>query len=149
MKESRTGKPTQEELDKLKALMITRQYSSTQLASIMGRTKGSIMGIIWRTPELNQIGLPYKFKPGAKRKSKKIIIKQELIMEGPVTMLQLRDSHCRFPMWGHDEIVGATGLFCAKPRLGNSSYCEAHHRLCIGLPHVSKAVRIGKIPRYA
>jgi hypothetical protein len=45
-----------------------------------------------------------------------------------VPLVELRDSHCRWPVSGER----AATLFCGRLRLEASSYCPAHHDLSVG-----------------
>ena len=49
------------------------------------------------------------------------------------TLMELTSVQCRFPIWGHAEHP-VEFLFCAEARIEESSYCKAHHKLCIAQP---------------
>ena len=126
---TRGSKPTEEEIEKIAEMMRTKLYTGKQIAEALGRSRNSIMGLIWRTPMLKAIGLPnpppfpHKIKP-------KEPPKPQPVMMGPRTLLELGVFHCKFPLWAHDAKPGMEGLFCAQARLPDSPYCEKHHTLC-------------------
>jgi GcrA cell cycle regulator len=53
-----------------------------------------------------------------------------------VPMVELRDSHCRWPVSGER----AHTLFCGRLRLEASSYCPRHHDLSVGRGTYSERV---------
>jgi hypothetical protein len=154
MRETRWGKPTEEEIDEIAKLMLTRKYSGKQIAEIVGRSKGSIMGIIWRTPRLKEIGLPNDFmiKRIAKAREREARLVNgekhaaaESVIIGPRNLMQLKEIHCKFPMWAHEERPQCEDmLFCSEARLPDSPYCAKHHKLCVSAPH-TKPVKVKQI----
>jgi hypothetical protein len=126
---TRGSKPTEEEIEKIAKMMRTKQFSGKQIAEALGRSRNSIMGLIWRTPMLKAIGLPNpapfpkKAEPEKRPESQPVIV-------GPRTLLELGVFHCKFPLWAHDAKPGQDGLFCAQARLADSPYCEKHYKLC-------------------
>jgi len=145
---SRTGSATEEEINKIAEMMLTKNFTSKQIAEAVSRTRNSVMGIIWRTPRLKEIGLPNlpvkgmngkkaetEVKPKPVLKYKPVIIKEEPEMEG-ITLVRLKEFHCKFPMWAHHEQPGDKGLFCGEAKLPNSVYCDKHHKLCVNVPFV-------------
>lgn len=126
---TRGSKPTEEEINKIAEMMKTRKFSGKQIAEAMGRSRNSIMGLIWRTPMLKAIGLPNN--PPLFVKAKPVELpKPEPVKTGPRTLLELTQFHCKFPLWAHHERPGMKGLFCAQAKLQDSPYCEKHHTLC-------------------
>lgn len=53
-----------------------------------------------------------------------------------VSLLDLRKGECRFECSGQDDARNFT--FCGNPVKPGSSYCSAHHAICLTLPPVSK-----------
>jgi hypothetical protein len=131
------GKPTDEEIDKIEQLLLTRQYSGKAIADIMGRTRNSIVGIIWRTPRLHAIGLPGTVPaPLAKGAEKRYASAERRIRWAPqrvgdpprpLTLVWLQKNQCRYPTSGEGENT----LFCGQARDGESSYCPRHRQLCV------------------
>jgi hypothetical protein len=42
-----------------------------------------------------------------------------------LTMMELRDNHCRYPINGKDEM-----LFCGRYQDGKKPYCKQHAKIC-------------------
>ena len=129
------GKPTDEEIDKIEAMLLTRQYSGTAIAKALGRTRNSIVGIIWRTPRLHAIGLPGTVpEPLAKGAEKRYASAERRRRwapqreDPPLTLVWLKPNQCKYPLQGE----GADTLFCGAARTPESSYCKIHKALCIG-----------------
>jgi len=133
------GAPTPEEIDKIEQLLLTRQYSGKAIADIMGRTRNSIVGIIWRTPRLHAIGLPGTVPaPLAKGAEKRYASAERRLRWTPrrdwepLTLIRLQKTQCKYPTEGEGENT----LFCGAVRQGESSYCEKHHLLCVSTPRI-------------
>lgn len=54
----------------------------------------------------------------------------------PVPFLLVRDSQCKWPLWGKDEKPGADSLCCGEPALVGSSWCRHHMARCIQPPKI-------------
>ena len=129
-------KPTQDEIDQIEQLLLTRQYSAKAIADIMGRTRNSIVGIIWRTPRLHAIGLPGSVPaPLAKGAEKRYASAERRLRWAPqrvgdpprpLTLVWLQPSQCKFVVEGS----GADSIFCGAVRQGDSSYCASHFARC-------------------
>jgi hypothetical protein len=132
-------KPTADEVDQIEALLLTKQWSGKQIAELLGRSRNSVVGIIWRTPHLKEIGLPNE-QPEALRKiteARRASSERRMrwappherpdyVKPGPRTLLNLRRDDCKYVVDG--EGVGA--LFCAEPKTGDGPYCLKHYRVC-------------------
>jgi len=131
------GKPTDEEIDRIEAMLLSRRYSGAAIAKALGRTRNSIVGIIWRTPRLHAIGLPGTVPvPLAKGAEKRYASAERRLRwqpqragdpPRPLTLIWLERNQCRYPTAGEGENT----LFCGQTRDGESSYCEKHRALCI------------------
>jgi hypothetical protein len=134
------GKPTDEEINKIEAMLLSRQYSGAAIAKALGRTRNSIVGIIWRTPRLHAIGLPGTVpEPLAKGAEKRYASAERRLRWAPqragdppppLTLVWLQKNQCRYPFSGEGENT----LFCGAARSGESSYCEKHRALCVASP---------------
>ena len=140
-----TRSPTAKELAEIKRLLLTKNYTASQIATAVGRSRGSVCGIVWRYPELKAIGFPTQKNNTAARKASKreqdrdrLKLKMGVkdgrdmfygrwMLPGPKTLAQLASHHCRFPVEGD----GADMLFCAETRSTESSYCEHHRKMCV------------------
>jgi len=130
------GKPTDEEIDRIEQLLLTRQYSGKAIAEKLGRTRNSIVGIIWRTPRLHAIGLPGTVPaPLAKGAEKRYASAERRLRWAPrrpgdppppLTLVWLERTQCKYIVGGE----GADSIFCGAPRLGESSYCDKHDAAC-------------------
>jgi hypothetical protein len=129
-------KPTEEELDQIEALLLTRQYSAKAIAEKLGRTRNSIVGVVWRTPRLHAIGLPGTVpEPLAKGAEKRYASAERRIRWAPqrvgdpprpLTLVWLQKNQCRYPTSGEGENT----LFCGQARINDSSYCAKHYAAC-------------------
>jgi hypothetical protein len=130
------GKPTEEEIAKIEAMLLSRRYSGAAIAKALGRTRNSIVGIIWRTPRLHAIGLPGSVpEPLAKGAEKRYASAERRLRwqpqrpgdpPRPLTLVRLERTQCKYPVGGEGENT----LFCGAVRLGESSYCDKHYALC-------------------
>jgi len=130
------GKPTDEEIDKIEQLLLTRKYSGKAIADIMGRTRNSIVGIIWRCPRLHAIGLPGSVPaPLAKGAEKRYASAERRLRWAPqrvgdppppLTLVRLQKHQCKYIV----ENEGANSIFCGAARQGESSYCPKHYAAC-------------------
>jgi len=137
LKDDAMGKPTQDEIDQIEKLLLTRQHSAKAIADMLGRTRNSIVGIIWRTPHLHAIGLPGSVPaPLAKGAEKRYATAERRLRWAPqrvgdhprpLTLVRLQPSHCKYPLSGE----GADMLFCGAARTPESSYCAKHRALCV------------------
>jgi len=137
----KSGRPTEEEIDRIAELLKTKNYNSTQIAQLVGRGRNSIMGLVWRIPRLKAIGLPKgpttrKLPTVKKTKSVKLVKKEKpapvVIENRPPLLSELKPFHCRFPLWNHNEKPTMDRmLFCGEPRVDNTAYCKAHGKLCL------------------
>jgi hypothetical protein len=128
------GAPTPEEIDKIEQLLLTRQYSGKAIADIMGRTRNSIVGIIWRTPRLHALGLPGTVPAPLAKGAEKRYASAERRLRWvprrdwePLTLVRLQKTQCKYPLSGE----GADTLFCGRVRDGESSYCATHKAICV------------------
>ena len=128
------GKPTDEEIALIEKLLLSRQYSGAAIAKALGRTRNSIVGIIWRTPRLHAIGLPGTLPaPLAKGAEKRYASAERRLRWEPkrawepLTLVRLQKHQCRYPLRGD----GANMEFCGAARQDESSYCEKHRLLCV------------------
>jgi len=136
------GKPTEEEIAKIEAMLLSRQYSAKAIAEALGRTRNSIVGIIWRTPRLHAIGLPGTLPPALAKGAEKRYASAERRLRWtpqrpgdpprPLTLVWLKPSQCKYPLSGEGENT----LFCGEARSGESSYCDKHRQLCIASPRI-------------
>ena len=130
------GKPTEEEIAKIEAMLLSKQYSGAAIAKALGRTRNSIVGIIWRTPHLHAIGLPGSVPaPLAKGAEKRYASAERRLRWAPqrpgdpprpLTLIWLQPSQCKFIVGGS----GADSIFCGAVREGDSSYCASHFTRC-------------------
>jgi hypothetical protein len=127
------GAPTPEEIDKIEAMLLSRQYSGAAIAKALGRTRNSIVGIIWRTPRLHAIGLPGTLPaPLAKGAEKRYASAERRLRWTPkrdwepLTLVRLQKHQCKFIVEGD----GAGSIFCGAARQGESSYCPKHYAAC-------------------
>ena len=129
-------------ISQIETLLLTRQYSAKQIGRLLGRSKGSIMGYIWRTPRLKEIGLPNPpaLPRKAKYQSKPDFVGSidSIVEEGPLPLVQLKEMHCRFPLWSHFPGPDEPRLFCAEIKSLGNAYCEKHHKLCTTTPRPSR-----------
>jgi hypothetical protein len=131
------GAPTPEEINKIEAMLLSRQYSGAAIAKALGRTRNSIVGIIWRNPRLHAIGLPGSLPaPLAKGAEKRYASAERRLRWAPqragdppppLTLVWLQKTQCKYPLSGEGENT----LFCGRARDGESSYCPTHKALCI------------------
>jgi hypothetical protein len=131
------GAPTPEEINKIEAMLLSRQYSGAAIAKALGRTRNSIVGIIWRTPRLHAIGLPGTLPaPLAKGAATRYASAERRLRwepqragdpSPPLTLVWLQKTQCRYPTSGEGENT----LFCGAVRDGESSYCNKHRQLCV------------------
>ncbi len=49
----------------------------------------------------------------------------------PVTLMQLRNHCCKFPVAGPNARLVGLYLFCAAPTQPGESYCDKHHALTL------------------
>jgi len=137
----RGPKASDEEINRIEELLLTKKYSGKQIGELMGRSKGSVMGIIWRTPKLKAIGFPNP--PGFKKKrlpAAKKFVPEPVVQIGPRPLLQLREGQCKFPMWAHNVKPAVEDmLFCSDAQIANSSYCDKHYKLCNPAPVAYKS----------
>jgi len=127
------GKPTDEEIDLIEKLLLTRQYSGKAIAEKLGRTRNSIVGIIWRTPRLHAIGLPGTVPAPLAQGAEKRYASAERRLRWeprrdwePLTLVRLQKHQCKFIVSGD----GADSIFCGAARQGESSYCPKHYAAC-------------------
>jgi hypothetical protein len=135
------GAPTPEEIDKIEQLLLSRQYSGAAIAKALGRTRNSIVGIIWRTPRLHAIGLPGAVPaPLAKGAEKRYASAERRLRWQPqrawepLTLVRLQKHQCKYIVEGD----GADSIFCGAARQGESSYCEKHRLLCVSTPRMTQ-----------
>ena len=137
--------PTAKELATIKAMLLTKSYTAQQIADAVGRSRGSVCGIVWRYPDLKEIGFPTQKNNTAARKASKREQERDKLklrmgvedgrdmfygkwmLPGPKNLVQLASHHCRFPVEGEGEDM----LFCAAERVRESSYCEFHRKKCV------------------
>jgi hypothetical protein len=130
------GKPTDEEIAKIEAMLLSKQYSGAAIAKALGRTRNSIVGIIWRTPRLHAIGLPGAVpEPLAKGAEKRYASAERRLRwtpqragdpPRPLTLVWLERNQCKFIV-GNE---GANSIFCGAAQQNDSSYCASHHARC-------------------
>jgi hypothetical protein len=130
------GKPSEEEIALIEKMLLTRQYSGKAIAEALGRTRNSIVGIIWRSPRLHAIGLPGALPaPLAKGAEKRYASAERRLRwkpqrvgdpPRPLTLIRLQKNQCRYIVEGE----GAASLFCGAAQQGDSSYCASHHSAC-------------------
>ena len=141
---------TSEQIEDLKARFKTGAQCS-RIAQQMGRTRNAVIG------KLNRLGFIAKYRPARflakeglakegkipKPKSvdmnkmvpKKTEIKSAAVcakpihapLEGPVPLLQLRDHHCRYPLWTAKD---REGDYCGAHVVTGFPYCATHAQLC-------------------
>jgi GcrA cell cycle regulator len=102
------------------------------------------LGLKSKNPPAAPKGVPQARTPArvaasqARRKPAQIIPRRVIQMSTPVRrddvealnvpLIELRDSHCRWPVAGEREHT----LFCGRLRLEDSSYCPAHDAVSKG-----------------
>ena len=134
------GKPTQDEIDRIEQLLLTRQHSAKAIAEKLGRTRNSIVGVVWRTPRLHAIGwpgaIPEPLAKGAEKRYASAERRQRWAPQRagdpprPLTLVWLQPNHCKYPLQGEGENT----LFCGAARTPESSYCAKHRALCVTQP---------------
>lgn len=119
-----------------------------QIADAIGKTRGSVMGILYRIrqregDELVRVGERNKFKKGPQIKNKRILreVKMGLRPEPEIpsyafppktngqeglTILQLKMNSCRYIIREDDAW---NTFYCGVPR-ERGAYCEDHAKLC-------------------
>jgi hypothetical protein len=130
------GAPTPEEIDRIEKMLLTRRYSGKAIADALGRTRNSIVGIVWRTPRLHAIGLPGTVpEPLAKGAEKRYASAERRLRWAPqrigdpprpLTLVWLERNQCKYIVEG----AGAASIFCGAVRQGESSYCASHYARC-------------------
>jgi GcrA cell cycle regulator len=135
---------TEEAKDRLRVLHADpRQFSGTVLATMMNAefglslTRNAIIG------QIDRMGLPHRIRVAApktpmaprERRPGRIareaapvvheIIDQQIPFEQRKTLLELAPHHCRFPVGDPQD---PDFFFCGATKLGDSSYCAAHHK---------------------
>lgn len=69
--------------------------------------------------------VPSPFRPAA---HKPLLSPPPVQVWGAVDILELREWHCRWPLWGHAERPSrATSLYCGAVVRAGSVYCPHHH----------------------
>jgi hypothetical protein len=112
--------------------------SYTQIGKALGITKNAAIGKARRLKIDKSPALPTntKAKPPAHKPQPKPI-KPPPPSPAPVqdmkllTMMELRDNHCRYPINGKDEM-----LFCGRHQDGKEPYCKQHAKICYVEPKI-------------
>lgn len=117
--------------------------TSKEIALALGRSKGSVVGMVQRNADLKKIGFAHSPLPltTSQQKIHSERLKKrdgKTIMYGRFLgkpLMQLVSGDCRFPLWPHDAHPPVhEQLFCAQARTDDSSYCEHHRKLCRAKP---------------
>jgi hypothetical protein len=110
------GKPTEEEIAKIEAMLLSRRYSGAAIAKALG-LPGSV-------PEPLAKGAEKRYASAERR------LRWQPQRPGdpprPLTLVRLERTQCKYPVGGEGENT----LFCGAVRLGESSYCDKHYALC-------------------
>lgn len=141
-----------------KVLALWREgKTGTEIANMIGKTRGSVMGIVHRERKKGELGLVRigernKFpaaRPEPKIKNKRILREIRLGVRPPpeipqpafkgLTILDLRSDSCRYIV---EESDAWTTLYCGLPKT-KGSYCDDHARLCY-TPVTGKSERRAK-----
>ena len=116
------------------AALLREGRSASEIARLTQRSKGSIVGIVHRTPELTDIGFANLSPIMLDAEGRKVrrppppkIIGLATVRKEK-TLVELTSFQCRFPIGPTEEI--GHWLFCAEVRADDSSYCAAHKKLC-------------------
>ena len=112
--------------------------SYTQIGKALGITKNAAIGKARRLKIDKSPASPKntKAKPPAHKPQPKPI-KPPPPSPAPVpdmkllTMMELRDNHCRYPIDGKDEM-----LFCGWHQDGKEPYCKQHAKICYVEPKI-------------
>lgn len=120
--------------------------SSNQIATALGASRGSIIGIVHRLREAGvdvarcappvRMALPPKVKPEEKFESA-----PPAAPPGKVTLMQLTPKVCRWPFDAEDGY-----LFCGAPA-ADHVYCEEHRLLAYSSPAAHPKKLVGKFAR--
>jgi hypothetical protein len=121
------------------AVLLQAGKTSKEIAQALGKTKGSVVGMVQRDPDLKKIGFAHSPLPMTvnyrkiytdrlkKRDGKEIMYGRNI----GLPIMHLASHHCRFPLWPHDaKPKFEEQLYCAQTRAGDSSYCPNHKKLC-------------------
>lgn len=130
-----------EELEQC-ATLLRQHLKSTEIAAAMGKTKGSVIGMVQRHPMLKKIGFYYAPLPLTLQQRKMHDARLKKHGQAPIeikpaglTLVDLTAVHCRYPLWGHyDRLPIEERFFCGAARLEDSSYCAKHQKVCRAQP---------------
>ena len=129
--------------------------SQSEIAGIVGKTKGSVKGIIERArlvlndpraapkpivksqrkrkPRPRKERMRFERKFNTTLKSPPSNVWNPLEGSSPVNLIELKSSHCRWPLWGMEPGLSiAERPYCGDPVQENSSYCPCHYQFSIG-----------------
>lgn len=96
--------------------------AALHFAEIRSRTRNAVMGRIHRLGLRGNSQHPERLRNRPAVNGPSIAPIPSL---SPVTLLELKNSHCRFVV----NEGGSKALFCGDPKQDRSSYCERHHRI--------------------
>ena len=121
--QERKMKWTDQEINKLKE-MWEQGIIATEIAEILGTTKGSVIGkanrldcIPRKVGNVRGVKRPHTFfKENPK-------ITPVIEPEDPTSLIKITDNQCKFPLWKNSS---EPQLFCGRTHW-NKSYCKMHY----------------------
>lgn len=145
------GSPWTDELMGRLCRLYAQGHSHSMIAAALGMSKNAVLGKATRLGLEGRRGLHKPAAAAGKPRKRKLYLRApqgrptatrrdrlaQLVAERveadapplapgtPVTLLELRDHHCRFPVPCDDQPM----MYCGASKTHDSSYCNAHHRL--------------------
>jgi GcrA cell cycle regulator len=127
---------TNEQIETIKQMWPNN--SAREIAMVIGTTRNAVIGKARRLKlerklkhkrepkQHNSIAMHITSKRLQKPSINRVVIDQ-FQYSGPVTIHDLKNRSCRFPLWSANE---SSGLYCGKCSATGQPYCEEHSRLC-------------------
>jgi GcrA cell cycle regulator len=115
------------------ANLLRQKWTAGQIAKKLGnRSRNAIIGVVHRDKRLRAIGLahtPPPMRKGVPVPKAGTLKTDEPVWPDGVPFLELKDIHCRWPLWSEALHIPVEHKKCCGKLPARGYYCEAHARM--------------------